>query len=140
MKIALIIVGIIVLYFIVTAIIFSRKLKNVKPGLPHESIIILTDTNFSEVVNNGVSLVDFWADWCMPCKMQGPIIDEVAKEIGTKAQICKLDVQVNQSAAQNNNVKNIPTMILFKNGVEIQRFVGIKSKQALVKAIENILV
>lgn len=137
MKIALIIGGVIVLYFIISALLFKRKMKNYNPSLQHESIKNLTDTNFEEIISNGVSLVDFWADWCMPCKMQAPIIDEVAKDLGEKANICKLDIQTYNNLAGKFNIQSIPSIIIFKNGKEIKRFVGIKSKNILVKEIEN---
>jgi thioredoxin 1 len=136
-KIALIIIGALALYFVFTGLLFRRKLKAYNPANYHENIKILTDVNFDEKISTGVSLVDFWAEWCMPCKMQGPIIDEVAKEVGNIAQICKLDVQTYQNAASKYNVNNIPTIILFKDGVEIKRFIGIKPKNMLVKEIQN---
>ena len=90
-----------------------------------------TSANFSaEVLNSETPvLVDFWATWCGPCRMQGPIIEEMANE---GYNVGKLDVDENPDIARRYNVMSIPTLILFQNGQEIQRFVGLQSKQRLV--------
>jgi len=140
MKIVLIIVGVLVLYCVITTILFKRKLNNYDPKNHHKDIKDLSDENFDKIIENGVTLVDFWAEWCMPCKMQGPIVDEVAKEIGDKAQICKVDVEHNKITPEKYKIQNIPSIIIFKDGVEVKRFVGMKSKNVLVKEIQNNLV
>lgn len=101
-----------------------------------EHIRILDDSNFKQTIKSGVSLVDFWASWCGPCKVQGPIVDEVADEIGDRANICKVDVDVNQKIAQEMGIRNIPTILLFKDGVPVERLVGVKTRAALIKAVE----
>jgi len=112
----------------------TRKRMN-KP--PSENIKILSDANFASTVGKGVSLVDFWAAWCGPCKIQGPIVDEIADEIGDQANICKLDVDQNQQTARKYGIQSIPTLVIFKNGNPVQKFVGVKPKHALVKAIKS---
>ena len=98
----------------------------------------LTDQNFQAQVKSGVTLVDFWASWCMPCKMMAPILNEVAEEVGESAKIAKLDVESNRGSSAKYGVRNIPTMVLFKNGKEINRFVGAKSKNFLVSEINKV--
>ncbi len=104
-----------------------------------DKLIILTDATFKKQIENGVSLVDFWAEWCTPCKIQGPIVSQVAEEMAGKAKICKLDVQHNQRTAKELMIKNIPTVIIFKNGKVFKSFVGVKTKQVLIKALKDAL-
>ena len=89
-----------------------------------------TSSNFNEEVLSSETpvLVDFWATWCGPCRMQGPIIDALAAE---GYNVGKLDVDENPDIARRYNVMSIPTLILFKNGEEVQRFVGVQTKEKL---------
>ena len=74
----------------------------------------ITDSNFNDVVNNGVVLVDFWAEWCGPCRMIAPMIEELASEYDGKATIGKLDVDNNQESSVKFGVRSIPTLLIFK--------------------------
>ena len=102
---------------------------------PSEKLVYLTDKNFKKQVGKGVVMVDFWADWCQPCKILGPIISEVADEIGDKAVVAKLDVQNNPKISQELMIRNIPTVIIFKEGKPFKQFVGVKTKKVLLKAL-----
>ena len=94
--------------------------------------------NFKEIINSGVPvLVDFYADWCGPCHMQAPILEELSKEIQGKAKILKVDVDKNQSAAATYGVRSIPTLILFKNGEIKWRQAGVAQKETLKSLIEK---
>tara|TARA_B100000482_G_scaffold192144_1_gene179157 strand:+ start:875 stop:1192 length:318 start_codon:yes stop_codon:yes gene_type:complete len=101
----------------------------------------LTDSNFEEIVlkSDKPVLVDFWAEWCGPCRMVGPIIDELSNENEGKAIIAKLDVDTNQIFAAKYGVRNIPTVLLFKDGEMISRQVGVAPKQTYQDAINSAL-
>ena len=101
-----------------------------------EKIKHLNDGDFTESIEKGIALVDFWAEWCMPCRMQGPILEQVAEEIGDKARIYKLDVDHNPNTASTFRITGIPTLILFKDGVPVKTFVGVQRNDVLVKEIK----
>lgn len=101
--------------------------------------IELTASTFKETIQSGVTLVDFWAPWCGPCKMQGPILEEVAEKIGDKATITKLNVDDSPAPAAEYGVRGIPTLILFKNGQVVQQMVGVQQKDHLIQTIEAAL-
>ena len=83
-------------------------------------------------------LVDFWAEWCGPCRSLGPILEEIQEEIGDKAEIVKINVDENQSIAQQFQVRGIPTMIFFKDGKQAKTLVGLQPKTEIVKSIEEL--
>ncbi len=112
-----------------------RKMKNIPMEPDNPRIKILTDKNFSNQIKTGISLVDFWASWCMPCKMMIPVLNEVAGEVGGQVSVCKVNIEEYQSIAQKHAVRNIPTMVIFKNGKEVDRVVGVKSKEFLINKI-----
>jgi thioredoxin 1 len=100
---------------------------------------ILTASNFEHTVAEGVVLVDFWATWCAPCRIQGPIVDELARDMGNKAVISKLDVDDHGTIAALYQVRSIPTLIIFQNGEPVRRFVGVQEKETLAQAIDELL-
>jgi thioredoxin 1 len=112
-----------------------RRLKNTPEVTNSPKVKILSDKNFNHQIKTGVTLVDFWASWCMPCKMMAPVINEVAESVNGNASVGKLDVDQYRATAAKYKIRNIPTMILFRNGKEINRFVGAKSKDFLLKQI-----
>jgi thioredoxin 1 len=99
----------------------------------------LNDSTFPEAINDGVTLVDFWAPWCAPCMMQGPIVERVAETIGDRAKVAKVNVDEAQQAANALGIRSIPTIILFKDGKPVQQFVGVTQDGALLAAIEDAL-
>ena len=98
--------------------------------------LTLTDQNFDEETKDQIALVDFWAPWCGPCQQQGPIIEELAKEVNN-AKIGKLNVDHNQKTASKFGVMSIPTLIIFKNGKPIETMVGVHQKEDLKKKIND---
>lgn len=103
------------------------------------TVINITDAVFQQTIADGIVLVDFWATWCPPCRIQNPIIEELAAEIGDKAKITKLDVDHNPGSANQYQVQSIPTLILFKDGKPVKRYVGVQQKATLKAAIEELL-
>lgn len=94
--------------------------------------------NFNKLVNTNVPvLVDFYADWCGPCKMQAPILSEVAREIGQQAKIVKIDVDKNQEIASRFQVRGVPTLILFKKGEVVWKSSGVANKAQLIETIRK---
>lgn len=132
------IVTLLVLLFLAGYIFLSyRKMKNVPDVVKSDKIIDLTDKNFNHQIKNKISLVDFWASWCVPCKMMSPVLNELAEEAGPDVQVCKVNVEEYQSLASKYSIRGIPTMLLFRNGKEINRFVGVKSKDFLLQEINK---
>jgi|TARA_Y100001954_G_scaffold87407_1_gene95830 thioredoxin 1 len=101
----------------------------------------ITDSNFEETVlkSDKPVLVDFWAAWCGPCRMVGPIIDELSEEYEGKAVVGKVDIDSNQQYAAQFGVRNIPTVLVFKNGELVDRKVGVSSKNDYAQALDNLI-
>lgn len=135
MKITLIILISMIVTFVALRWIAMRKIKNTPLVADHEKILTLTDKNFQQQTKNRLVLVDFWAEWCAPCRMMAPILNEVVAELDGKAFVGKVDVQKYQELATKFKVRGIPTLILFKDGKEVNRFVGVKTKDFLLKQI-----
>ena len=100
---------------------------------------VLGKDNFNDTIANGVTLVDFWAEWCGPCRMQLPILEEVSEEIGEKATVGKINVDHELELAQRFGVQSIPTLILFKDGEIVDTMVGVQAKETLVDKINKAL-
>jgi thioredoxin 1 len=105
------------------------------------SDITITDANFdSEVLkSNQPVLVDFWAVWCGPCQMQGPIVEEVAKAMAGKAKVGKVNVDENPGSAQKFGIMSIPTIMIFKGGTVVKQFVGVQSKETLTSELNKLI-
>ncbi len=99
---------------------------------------VFTQSNFqSEVINSKIPVfVDFYADWCAPCKMMAPVIDEIAKAYEGKLSVGKIDVDTAAAISQKYNIMSIPAMLLFKNGKVVETFVGVTAKNVLIQKID----
>lgn len=100
-----------------------------------ENVKEITDAVFEETVKSGVVLVDFWAPWCGPCRMQGPILEQVADAVAGKATVTKLNVDENPQTASKYGVRSIPTLLLFKDGKMVKQYVGLQRKDELTETI-----
>ncbi|MBS4208844.1 thioredoxin [Bacillus sp. FJAT-50079] len=101
------------------------------------AIINATDANFASEIGEGVVLVDFWAPWCGPCKMIAPVLEELDGELGDKAKIVKVDVDDNQETAGKYGIMSIPTLLVFKDGQQVDKTVGFQSKDQLAALLEK---
>ncbi len=134
----ILIIVLIVLSIVVGYIIYQyRQIKNMPVVSDSKFVITLTDANYKSKVSKGVVLIDFWAPWCMPCKMIVPVINEVAEEMGDKMMVGKLNVDENPVVSNEFGIRSIPSLIVLKNGREVDRMVGVKSKQAIIQSIKK---
>ena len=103
------------------------------------SEVTFTDQNFAEEVENakGVTLVDFWAPWCGPCRVLGPTIEAVAEDFAGKAKVGKINIDENSATAQKFGVMSIPTIIIFKDGKEVDKIVGARPKEEIAEKITS---
>ena len=103
--------------------------------------LVFTDQNFeAEVLKSEIPvLVDFWAEWCTPCRIVTPIVEELAHEYIGKVKVGKLNVDENPESSQNYNVMSIPTIMFFKNGQPVKSVIGAQSKENFKKAIDEVL-
>ncbi len=104
-------------------------------------LIEVTDDNFQQEVldNDGISIVDFWASWCAPCRMVAPIVEELAEEYDGQVKVGKLDVDANQRTAMQYNVRSIPTILFFKGGEHVDTVVGAVPKPHLEEKLKVLL-
>lgn len=138
MTTVLIIVAAVIL-LLAALVVYSRyKLKNMPKVEDHEKIITLTDKNFNQQIKGKVVLVDFWATWCAPCRLMAPALNDLASELtDNKYQVGKVDVDANRGLAQKYNIRSIPTSVIFKDGQEVARIVGVKPKATLLKEMQR---
>lgn len=136
MSLTLIIILAVVVLLVVLITVNYYRMKNAKPVETSKKIVTLGKKNMKLALKKEVLLVDFWAPWCGPCKMIAPTLNEIA-ENETDIIIGKVNVDHNQDLAKKFKVRNIPTMVIFKNGVEVGRIVGVKSKKAIVNQVRS---
>lgn len=103
------------------------------------AIMELTADTFADKTKSGVALIDFWAPWCGPCRALTPIVEELAKDLGGKATIAKVNVDDESALAQRFSIMSIPAIFVLKDGAVVDQFVGVQTKQVLTKAIETAL-
>lgn len=99
------------------------------------AIVNATDQNFTQEVEQGTVLVDFWAPWCGPCKMIAPVLEQIDGEVGSKLKIVKVNVDDNPESAGRFGVMSIPTLIVFKDGQPVDKIIGFQPKEALMATV-----
>ena len=106
-----------------------------------KNIIELTDDSFTTTINDKSTpvLVDFWAEWCAPCRRIGPIVEELAQEYAGRLRVAKVNIDQHQQAAGQYDIRSIPTLLLFKNGALAEKIVGAVPKDHLVQAVQRVL-
>ncbi|NQU86285.1 MAG: thioredoxin [Mariniphaga sp.] len=120
--------------FIVFNYFRSKNAPEVKKS---SKILIVNKKNFSGITRRGLVLVDFWAAWCQPCKLMLPVLNEIAETESVDVKVAKVNVEYEKQLAAKFKIKNIPTCIIFKDGVEYKRFSGVKTKRFLLKEINS---
>lgn len=137
MWITLIVLAVVLSLFTLLLVIAKRRMGSIPVVADSPKLVTLTDKNFTNKIKSGMVLVDFWAAWCGPCKMMAPVLNELAEEVDGKVTIGKVNVDEQRVTSSKFNIRSIPTMILFKNGQEIHRFSGYKSKDYLLKELDR---
>lgn len=101
--------------------------------------IVVTDSDFGDVIEkgNGLSVVDFWAEWCGPCRLVAPVMEQLAKEYADKLRVAKVDVDANQQVAMRYNIRSIPSILFFKDGKHVDTVVGAVPKPHLERKIQE---
>ena len=101
----------------------------------------VTDADFPQLVLNSTTpvLLDLWAPWCGPCRMLAPVIDQLAAELAGRVRVAKLNTDENPRIATQLNVRSIPTLVIFKNGQEVDRFLGVQPKQEILRRLERVI-
>jgi thioredoxin 1 len=121
----------IILVLLSISIFSSISISTINAQTNSSKIKILNETNFNNGIKKGFVLVDFYADWCRPCKMMQPILEEFAKEYDNKIIVAKIDTDKNKNLSQKFKITGIPCMILFKDGKEVKRLLGYHNKVEL---------
>jgi len=128
-------IGILVAILLLWSYVQMRKLKHAKTS---DRIIHLNDKIFSSFIKrHSIVVVDFWADWCMPCKVLQPTLNQLAEKYADKIKVAKLDVDYNRRIAAQYQVQNIPTVIFFVRGKEVHREIGVKTLKQFEKILEK---
>ena len=129
------VVSLIALLFLISYI----RLKTIGNVKESELIAHVNDSNFKMHISKGIVIVDFWAEWCTPCKMMIPVLNQIAEEEQGNVKVCKLNVDKVKKTASKFAVKSIPTLVIFKNGREVKRIVGVKPKAAVMKEVNALM-
>ena len=123
--------------FLALFLIFGINANANSKGNEKSEIKELTEATFDATIAKGIVIVDFWASWCRPCLMQAPIFEKAAKEMNGKVTFCKLDVDKAKNLANKLRIQGIPCLIIYKNGKEVERLVGVKPKDTIINALNN---
>lgn len=122
-------------------IIMAHQLSNKRKNkmIDTKTIIHLNTPNFDKTIKKGLVLVDFWAEWCAPCRIQNSILEDIVSEMEGKVIIAKLNVDENRQIATRYSIRSIPTLLLFYNSKITRQFIGVQQKQTIINAINQYL-
>jgi thioredoxin 1 len=132
-----IVLAILLALFVVANIWARVKIKRTPLPPDHPRVLQLNDANFKPQLKNKLVLVDFWAEWCAPCRLMAPVLNQLAADLDGNCYVGKVNIERYPDLARQYRIRSIPTLILYKNGVEVQRIVGVKTKEYLQKQIEQ---
>jgi thioredoxin 1 len=132
----LILIGFIVVGITAFLYFAAQRMKRIPAVSDSEKIKKLNDSNFKKQISSGINIVDFWAEWCVPCKAMAPVLNKVADETKGTATVCKVNVDHAKQTAAKFHIKSIPTIIIFKYGKEAKRIVGVKTKAHILEQLE----
>ncbi len=118
---------------------YRKVLQNADKQEQSKHLVHLTDKNFSQAIARGITIVDFWAAWCKPCLFLAPIINELADNYAGKVRVAKLDVEANKRVSNKLGIRSIPTVIIFQDGKEVQRIIGVKPYNFYQKVLDKLL-
>jgi thioredoxin 1 len=104
----------------------------------NKNILTLDQSNFKEIISNGVTLVDFWAQWCMPCRMQEPVLEKIAEKMGDKVKIAKVNIDENPEISIEYNIMTIPAILIYQDGQVVNQLFGIQSEKELLEALQKV--
>lgn len=102
-----------------------------------EKLIDINDSNFDESIASGITVVDFWAPWCGPCKMQTPILEKLVEKVDDSVTVAKVNVDQAPQSAGKYGIRSIPTILIFKEGEQVKQFVGVQQEDTLLSAIKD---
>lgn len=139
MSTTLIVILAVVVCLIVLITVNYYRMKNAKPVANSKRIKVLNNKNFKAATKKGVVLVDFWASWCAPCKIIAPTLNEIA-DSQNDFLVTKVNVDHNQQLAQRFKIRSIPTMVVLKDGKEVKRIAGVKTKRSILKEVQAVMV
>ena len=125
------------IYLVLLVVSVALGIISCKSNAADENIVTLTTDNFNKQIATGVVLVDFWATWCMPSKAMAPIIDEIASQTTGKIKVGKVDIDKNGLLARQFGIQAIPTLVIFKDGKQVETLVGMQSKESIVQALSK---
>ena len=125
------------IYLVLLVVSVTLGVISCKSNAADENIVTLTTDNFNEQIATGVVMVDFWASWCMPCKAMAPVIDEIASQTTGKIKVGKVDIDKNGPLASQFGIQAIPTLVIFKDGKQVETLVGMQSKESIVQALSK---
>lgn len=109
------------------------------PNHYFKHVTILTDQNFYTTIKKGVVLVEFWATWCKPCLIQAPIVEKIGEKFKDQVTVAKVDVDQNQEISSENSITNIPTILIFKDGEEVERIIGLQTESYITELLKKYL-